>query len=60
MLNGMQDFKNSMFKKMSGDDKIDPGTFSIGETGWWLLHAGAIAGVYALASKMAPRNRRGF
>jgi len=56
MLNGMQDFKNSMFKKLSGDDKIDPGTFSIGETGWWLLHAGAIAGIYAFASKMTQRD----
>lgn len=56
MMSGMQDYKNSMIKKMMGDDKIDPGTFSIGETGWWLLHATAIAGIYALGSKMAQRD----
>ncbi len=55
MLNGMQDYKNSIMKQMTGDDKIDPGTFSIGETGWWVLHAGAIAGIYALGSKMSKR-----
>lgn len=55
MLSGMQDWKNSKIKKMIGDNRIDPGTFSIGETGWWLLHAGAIAGIYALGSKMARR-----
>lgn len=57
MLNDIQGIKNAMINKISGDDKIDPGTFSLGETGWWLLHAGAIAGIYALASKMAPRDR---
>ncbi len=55
MLSGMQDWKNSKIKKMTGDDRIDPGTFSIGETGWWLLHAGAIAGIYALGNKMSRR-----
>ncbi len=55
MLNGMQDYKNSMLKKMMGDDKIDPGTFSIGETGWWALHAAAITGIYVLASKTARK-----
>lgn len=55
MMNGMFDMKNSMMKKMTGDDKIDPGTFSIGQTGWWFLHAAAIAGIYALG-KMTERN----
>lgn len=59
MLSGVQDFKNSLIRKMSGDDKVDPGTFSIGQTGWWLLHAGAIAGVYTLASRMAQRDQGG-
>jgi len=52
---GMMDYKNSMVKKMTNDDKIDPGTFSLMEPGWWALHATAIAGVYLLGSKL--RNR---
>lgn len=59
MFSGIQDIKNSMVRKMTGDDKVDPGTFSLGETGWWVLHAGAIAGVYAIASKMARRDYYG-
>lgn len=55
MLNGIQDFKNSAIKKATGGNKIDPGTFSLGETGWFLLHAGAIAGIYMLGSRIAHR-----
>ncbi|CFX63983.1 Uncharacterized [Syntrophomonas zehnderi OL-4] len=55
MLNGMQDYKNTVIKKVTGGDRIDPGAFSIGETGWWLFHAAAIAGVYALGVKMGRR-----
>lgn len=55
MLDGIQDYTNSAIKKLTGDNKVDPGAFSLGETGWWLLHAGAIAGIYMLSSRMTKR-----
>jgi hypothetical protein len=55
LFSNMMDYKDSMVKRLSPDDKIDPGTFSLMEPGWWVLHATAIAGVYMLGSKM--RNR---
>lgn len=55
MFLGAQDYKNSMMKRITGDNKVDPGTFSMGEAGWWVLHAAAIAGVYALGSRLAKK-----
>lgn len=52
MFFNMMDYK---VNKLSRDDKIDPGTFSIMEPGWWALHATAIAGVYLLGKKMHSR-----
>ncbi|MGB4304027.1 MAG: hypothetical protein WBJ34_09540 [Syntrophomonadaceae bacterium] len=46
------DYKNSISKKVMRRDKIDPGTFSILEPGWWVLHAAAIAGIFLLARRM--------
>jgi hypothetical protein len=41
--------------RMLSGRKIDPGTFSLMEPGWWALHATAITGVYLLGTKL--RNR---
>lgn len=51
----LMDYKNSVSKKIIKKDKIDPGTFSILEPGWWALHALAIAGVYILGTRMQRR-----
>jgi len=56
MLNGAQDYTNAAIKKVTGDNRIDPGTFSLGQSGWWLLHAGAITGIYMLGSMIAHRD----
>lgn len=48
-LTDFMDYKNSISKKVMRRDKIDPGTFSILEPGWWVLHAAAIAGIFLLA-----------
>jgi len=58
MLNDLMDYKNSLSKKMIGRDKVDPGTFSFPETGWWLLHGVMIAGVYMLGKSMADHSQR--
>jgi len=55
MLSSLWDRKNSMLRQMTNDDKVDPGTFSIMEPGWWALHATAIAGVYMLGRKLGNR-----
>ncbi|PKM77649.1 MAG: hypothetical protein CVU90_06095 [Firmicutes bacterium HGW-Firmicutes-15] len=55
VFSNMMDYKDAMARKLSHDDKIDPGTFSIMEPGWWALHATAIAGVYLLGNKMRKR-----
>ena len=57
MLSSLWDYKNSMLKKAMGDDKVDPGTFSILEPGWWALHAVAITGIYLLSRKFNHCNR---
>jgi len=46
------DSTDSMIRKMRENDKIDPGTFSIMEPGWWALHAAAITSVYLLGRKL--------
>lgn len=46
------DHKNSLHKKLMRQDKVDPGTFSMLEPGWWALHAVAITGVYLLGRRM--------
>lgn len=46
------DYKNSVSKKVMRRDKVDPGTFSMLEPGWWALHAVAITGVYLLGRRM--------
>lgn len=55
MLSSLWDRKNSALRKMTNDDKVDPGTFSLMEPGWWALHATAIAGVYMLGHKLGKR-----
>jgi hypothetical protein len=52
MLSSLWDYKNSTMKKAMHDDKIDPGTFSIMEPGWWALHAIAITGVYLIGNRL--------
>jgi hypothetical protein len=49
---GFMDHKNSLSKRIMGQNKVDPGTFSMMEPGWWALHAVAIAGVYLLGRSM--------
>ena len=51
-LTGFMDYKNSISKKVMRRDKIDPGTFSILEPGWCVLHAASIAGIFLLARRM--------
>ncbi|MGI6468808.1 MAG: hypothetical protein GXZ09_01355 [Syntrophomonadaceae bacterium] len=55
MLFDIMDRRNSMIRKIMGNNKADPGTFSFLEPGWWALHAAAISGLYILA-KRAGRN----
>lgn len=52
------DHKNSIGKKMIGEDKVDPGTFSFMEPGWWVFHAAAITGIYVLGSKISNHRDR--
>lgn len=49
---GFMDQKNSLSKRIMHQDRVDPGTFSMMEPGWWALHAVAIAGVYLLGRRM--------
>lgn len=56
MLAGFMDYKNSVIKKMMNDDKVDPGSMSFLEPGWWALHATAITGLYLLANRMSKRS----
>jgi hypothetical protein len=55
MLSSAWDRKNSVIKKIVDDDRVDPGTFSLLEPGWWALHATAIAGIYMLGRKLGSR-----
>lgn len=57
MLYGMLDRKNSLIKKIIGDNKIDPGSFSFLEPGWWALHSAMITGIFLLGYKMSQRSR---
>ncbi|MGS0764245.1 hypothetical protein [Syntrophomonas curvata] len=57
MLSGMMDYKNSISKKLLNQDKVDPGTFSFLEPGWWALHATAITAVYILGTMTAKKSR---
>ncbi|MGI5920199.1 MAG: hypothetical protein ACOX6I_00430 [Syntrophomonadaceae bacterium] len=61
MLSSLWDQKNSVIKRVMNDDRIDPGTFSFMEAGWWALHAAAIAGVFYLGQRMShnPGSRTG-
>ncbi|WP_157048971.1 hypothetical protein [Syntrophomonas palmitatica] len=52
------DRRNSFAKKLMNSDRVDPGTFSFLEPGWWALHAATIAGVYALGSMIAHSEHR--
>ena len=45
-----------MVKKMAGRNKVDPGTFSFLEPGWWVLHAATISAAYTLGKKMSRKN----
>ncbi|MGI5912865.1 MAG: hypothetical protein ACOX6E_09885 [Syntrophomonadaceae bacterium] len=58
MLSGMMDYKNSLSKKLINRDKVDPGTFSFLEPGWWVLHAVTITSMYMLGKMMSKRLRR--
>jgi hypothetical protein len=51
----LMDIKHSLSKKVMHRDRIDPGTFSMLEPGWWVLHAIAITGVYLLGRRMQHR-----
>lgn len=53
MLESLWDLKNSTIKKAMHDDKVDPGTFSMMEPGWYALHAVAIVGIYLLGSRLS-------
>lgn len=46
------DHKNSMIKKLIKKDKVDPGTFSFLEPGWWLFHTAAILSIYYISNKI--------
>lgn len=57
MLLGMMDRKHSMIKKAIGKDKIDPGSYSFLESGWWMLHSLMITGVFLLGYKMSTKSQ---
>jgi len=57
MLLGMMDYKNSLAKKILNQDKVDPGTFSFLEPGWWALHATTITAAIMLGSMLSKRAR---
>lgn len=51
----LMDYKNSVSKKVMHRDKIDPGTFSMMEPGWFALHAAAITGIFLLGRSTQRR-----
>lgn len=55
MFSGILDRKHSMMKKAMGKDKVDPGSFSFLESGWWTLHSVVITGIFMLGYKMSSR-----
>ena len=56
-LSGIMDYRNSIVRKMINQDKIDPGTFSFLEPGWWALHATTITAAVMLGSMLSKRAR---
>ncbi len=56
MLSDFMDYKNSIAKKLFHLDKIDPGSFSFLESGWWALHLTAISGAVWLGYSMAKES----
>ncbi len=56
MIAGLMDYKNSAVKKMMHQDKLDPGTLSFLEPGWWAFHATAITAIWVLADRMAKNS----
>lgn len=57
MLSGIIDYRNSVIKKILNQDKVDPGTFSFLEPGWWALHATTITAAIMLGSMIAKKSR---
>ena len=55
MLSGIMDYRNSIVKKIINQDKVDPGTFSFLEPGWWALHATTITAAVMLGSMLSKR-----
>jgi len=51
----MMDYKNSIAKKVMNHDKIDFGSFSFLEPGWWALHAATITAAVMLGHRMAKQ-----
>ena len=51
LLSDMMDRRNSAIRKIMGNDKPDPGTYSFLQPGWWALHAAAITGLYIMAKR---------
>ncbi|SHG58855.1 hypothetical protein SAMN02745221_00552 [Thermosyntropha lipolytica DSM 11003] len=58
MLLDFMDYKNSLAKKLLRQDKVDPGSFSFLESGWWALHAAAITGVFILGHEMGKKGNK--
>ncbi len=56
-LSGIMDYRNSIVRKMINQDKVDPGTFSFLEPGWWALHATTITAAIMLGSMLSKRAR---
>ncbi|HWP98569.1 MAG TPA: hypothetical protein VN426_17135 [Syntrophomonadaceae bacterium] len=54
---GFMDAKDSAGRKLFHQDRIDPGTFSFMEGGWWALHAAAISGMLILGHSLAKNGR---
>ncbi|MEN6351172.1 MAG: hypothetical protein ABFD08_17485 [Syntrophomonas sp.] len=53
---GFMDYKNSIGRKLFDQDKVDPGSLSFMENGWWALHAAAITGLFILGHSMGKRS----
>lgn len=58
MLLDLMDYKNSVVKKILHRDKVDPGSFSFLESGWWALHAAAITGIFMLGHEMGKKDHK--
>ncbi|MEN6327830.1 MAG: hypothetical protein ABFD18_16695 [Syntrophomonas sp.] len=53
MISNLKDSKDSFIDDLTTNGKVDPGTFSFMEPGWWALHAATIAGIYMLGRTMS-------